>query len=207
MSFPNQPEGNVFINKTSKIVKKQKKKDGPCIEVAPGEDRELSLWWRKPNFDSDTFFWLHFDGSNGADQERMIKLTKVRYYGQRTTHVNSQWAEDPSYIFVAQQHLEKLRVERQISLTLDKGRLKPNSSNAIPFAETTSIFKDIPGTPNYWRKFRNELLARIEQLGPFHFFFTLSCNERKWMEVITSLLRNKGHTIRFEFEPNDGKFG
>ena len=70
-------------------------------------------------------------------------------------------------------------------------------------SETMSIFKDIPGIPTYWRKFRNELFASIEQLGPFHFFFTLSCAESRWREVMTSLLRNEKHTIHCEFEPTD----
>ena len=72
--------------------------------------------------------------------------------------------------------------------------------------ETLSIFKDIPGTPSYWRMFRNEIFARIEQLGPFHFFYTLSCAEMKWIEVLSSLLRNEGHKIDFHYEPKDGKF-
>ena len=142
----------------------------------------------------------------GVDDERIIPLRKYRYYGQRVTNVNAQWAEDPMYVFVAQQHLEKLRVEKQISLFLQKGKLKPDGTGAIPITEATSIFKDIPGTPNYWRKFRHELFARIEQLGPFHFFFTLSCAEKRWIEVITSLLRNQGHAIQFEYTPSDGKF-
>ena len=37
----------------------------------------------------------------------------------------------------------------------------------------------------------------MEQLGPFHFFFTLSCAEKKWLEVILSLLRLDGHSITY----------
>ena len=45
--------------------------------------------------------------------------------------------------------------------------------------DAIDVFKKIPGTPSYWKKVRNDLFARMEQLGQFHFFFTLSsagCN-------------------------------
>ena len=32
----------------------------------------------------------------------------------------------------------------------------------------------------------------MEQLGPFHFFFTLSAAEKKWPEVSTSILHSHG---------------
>ena len=54
------------------------------------------------------------------------------------------------------------------------------------------VYKRIPGTPAYWKLFRNEIFARMEQLGPFQFFFTLSSAEMHWPEVATSIL----HTIR-----------
>ena len=40
----------------------------------------------------------------------------------------------------------------------------------------------------------------MEQLGPFHFFFTLSCAEKIWDEVKTSLLQLNGHEITFVTE-------
>ena len=43
----------------------------------------------------------------------------------------------------------------------------------------------------------------MEQLGPFHFFFTLSCAEKKWLEVILSLLRLDGHSITY-FKSREG---
>ena len=50
------------------------------------------------------------------------------------------------------------------------------------------VFGKIPGSPQYWKNFRNELFARMEQLGPFHFFFTLSAAEMRWPEVTTAIL-------------------
>ena len=51
-----------------------------------------------------------------------------------------------------------------------------------------SVLKDIKNTPKYWQKARYELIARLENLGPFSFFFTLSCADLRWTENFSSLL-------------------
>ena len=60
------------------------------------------------------------------------------------------------------------------------------------------VFKKIPGTPAYWKVFRNEMFARMEQLGPFQFFFTLSSAEMHWPDVATSILHTIGRKIVYE---------
>ena len=47
--------------------------------------------------------------------------------------------------------------------------------------------------PKFWQAARNELLAMIEALGPFHCFFTLSSAEKRWYEVTVALLEKEGH--------------
>ena len=49
----------------------------------------------------------------------------------------------------------------------------------------------------YWQQRRYEVLARLEQLGPFHFFFTLSCADKRWSENFTSILNQEGCKISF----------
>ena len=44
----------------------------------------------------------------------------------------------------------------------------------------------------------------MEQLGHFHFFFTLSCAEMKWPEMIASILNNEDHRIIFKHDEWDG---
>ena len=47
----------------------------------------------------------------------------------------------------------------------------------------------------------------MEQLGPFHFFFTLSAAEKRWSEVTTSIASNMGKKITYEngWEEDDMK--
>ena len=40
--------------------------------------------------------------------------------------------------------------------------------------DVQTVFQRLRGTSQYWRVARNELLAKVKQLGPFQYFFTLS---------------------------------
>ena len=68
-----------------------------------------------------------------------------------------------------------------------------------------SIFKNILGTPSYWKAFRNDILAKMEQLGPFQIFFTLSCAEMRWPEILVAILKANGHKVEYLTNPWDGK--
>ena len=69
-----------------------------------------------------------------------------------------------------------------------------NSGNSMySLDDPYSVLDNSPGTPRYWQKKKYELIARLENLGPFTFCFTLSCADKRWNENFTSLLQ--GHTI------------
>ena len=40
-----------------------------------------------------------------------------------------------------------------------------------------------------------EFIAKLENLGPFTLFLTLSCGDRRWSENFTSVLELQGHTV------------
>ena len=73
-----------------------------------------------------------------------------------------------------------------------------------------SVFDNVPGTVRYWQQKRYEVLAKLEQLGPFQFFFTLSCADKRWDENFVSILRQKGLQIiykkRTDPQPTDAKY-
>ena len=76
------------------------------------------------------------------------------------------------------------------SINCQKGKTfkGPDGTKIMSCNDAFNVFSQIAGSPQYWKKYRNELFARIEQLGPFHFFFTLSSAEMKWPEVTTAIL-------------------
>ena len=53
-------------------------------------------------------------------------------------------------------------------------------------------------TPRYWRQRRDVLFAMLENLGPFTWFFTLSCADYRYEENFTSLLQD--HNITYILE-------
>ena len=58
-----------------------------------------------------------------------------------------------------------------------------------------SVFQKVPGTPKFWQTKRNNLLAMINALGPFQYFFTFSCAELRWTEIVACIFRMKGHKV------------
>ena len=44
------------------------------------------------------------------------------------------------------------------------------------------------------------MLAKLDTLGPFHFFFTLSCNDQQWDENFSSILRKLGMNIVYKID-------
>ena len=49
----------------------------------------------------------------------------------------------------------------------------------------------------YWSKKKLELFAKVENCGPFHMFFTLSCGDYRFNENFTSLLQDEKITFIF----------
>ena len=73
---------------------------------------------------------------------------------------------------------------------------KPNRGNGpVVLPDMYDVFKKVKGTPKYWQTARNELVAKVKQLGPFHIFYTFSCGEMRWPEVYLTLLREKKYEI------------
>ena len=161
---PQDPASTIIINETEKTLFKKLKrgKDAPVYEIAPGEGKRPEEWLRKPNFDIDAFPHLHPDGKYGLYYERPKKLTPAKYLPQRILHKSTVFAKDHDYLFMAQQYLERYALERQIDMSLLSGSLVNDDDKIkmVPTDDKFSIFQSIPGTPAYWKKFRNEVYAR-----------------------------------------------
>ena len=71
----------------------------------------------------------------------------------------------------------------------------------LPYA----VLDDIKQTPRYWKKAKFEIFSKLDNFGPFQFFFTLSCADLRWDENFAAILRAKGYTIKYQMEedPND----
>ena len=82
-------------------------------------------------------------------------------------------------------------------------RGKKQADGQYSLEDAYSVLENAPGTPRYWQKRRYELLAKIENIGPFQLFFTLSCAEKRWSENFTTFLQE--HKIEY-FLKSSGEF-
>ena len=143
------------------------------------------------DFDVKAFPCLHPTGKFGLNHERDIKITSQLYFAQRLLHKNQMFAKSIPYLFMAHQFVEREMLQKQINVSGYKGALGPDSK-VKQLTDPCSIFQKIKGSPKFWQMKRNELTAKVQQLGPFHVFFTLSCAEMRWAEVYLAVLRYMG---------------
>ena len=190
---------NFSVNTSNKPIRKIPKRNGDIVHIiAPGQRKKLSSWLAEEDHDVNAFPDLFPNGRCGLnDPERERKITPGQNYSQKTLNADPRFSQDTDFIFVAQQSLERHRFENQISISCQRG-VSVSGKEELKSNKAIDVFKDIPGTPSYWKKVRNDLFARMEQLGQFHFFFTLSCAEMKWPEATTSILHTLGHKISYE---------
>ena len=58
------------------------------------------------------------------------------------------------------------------------------------------FIEGIPNTLKYWQKCKFELIAKMDNFGPFSIFFTLSCADTRWEGNFVDILRDLGYIIR-----------
>ena len=60
-----------------------------------------------------------------------------------------------------------------------------------------TVLEGIKNTPKYWQKVQYDMIAKLENLGPFHIFFTLSCGDTRYDENFSSFLVENGYTMEY----------
>ena len=65
-----------------------------------------------------------------------------------------------------------------------------------------TTFDGIKNTPKYWQKVKYDMIAKLENLGPFHFFFTLSCGDTRYDENFSSFLVQNNYAVEYTTNPD-----
>ena len=78
-------------------------------------------------------------------------------------------------------------------------------SESYKLDDIFAVLDDIKSTPKYWKKAKMEMLSKIDNFGPFHWFYTLSCADMRWDENFSSILLEKGYRIIWTQEKADGE--
>ena len=204
--IPMDLEAQVVVNNSSKTIFKNIDEDGKSIAIAPGEGKIPTNYLREEHFDVKSFPKHHPSGKYGLNHPRKFKLTPQMFFNQRLMNVDERFAQDPIYVFMVASFLERLGIEKQINISGMKGvsTTQPNGEKAVKLKDAFDVFKKIKGTPKYWQVARNELIAKVKQLGPFHIFFTFSCGEMRWAEMYLNVFKRKGLKIDYPGEDWNG---
>ena len=178
----------------------------PEITVAPGEGQIPIDTLKDHDWDIKCFPHLHnFDGSNGLFQEREVKLTEQYYFIQRICNKEKRFSKCSPYVYAAVANLEKKRIQSNLSLCGTRGKAVSSDSTANKY-EINDAFRsleNVNNTPKFWQKKKYELLAKIDNLGPFHIFFTLSCADLRWNANFAAILLDIGYHIKYKVLDDD----
>ena len=76
---------------------------------------------REETWDIDGFPRHLCDGKFGLNYKRPKKINPQPYFSQRLTNVDKRFSKDADWVFIAQQYVERFALERQISISYQKG--------------------------------------------------------------------------------------
>ena len=160
------------------------------ISIAPGEGKIPTNILDETDWDVKTFPGLHPDGENSLHTERAVNLSIQDYFVQRLMNKDRRFAMNAAYVFSAAAYIERKQIHRNTGISYIRGKQKDNKNGSKTYTleDPYSVLDDIKNTPRYWQKTKYELIARLENLGAFNFFFSLSCADLRWPENFTALL-------------------
>ena len=162
------------------------------VSVAPGEGQMPTNILAEKDWDVKTFPHLFPNGKYGLHYSREQKLTNLQYFNQRLLNKDLRYSSSPCFVYAASTYIEKQQLERNINISYTRGtRRSTDEGNTIfNLEDSFAVLDKISNTPKYWQQAKNELIAKLENLGPFQFFFTLSCAEKRWLENMAVILKN-----------------
>ena len=139
------------------------------------------------------------DGTSGKDQDRKVRLTEQNFFIQKICNKERRFANSPAYMYAAIGYLEKKQLQRNINLANTRGKevINEMGEKAYMLDDGYRVLDDIKNTPRYWKKAKHEMIAKLDNLGPFHLFFTLGCADMRWDENFASILHEKGIEIKY----------
>ena len=102
-------------------------------------------------------------------------------------------------MYAAVAYIEKKQIKRNINLAGTRGKKVSNEQGGQTYEleDGYRVLEDIKMTPKYWKKAKYEMIARLDNLGPFQLFFTLSCADMRWDENFAAILLERGYEIDY----------
>ena len=163
---------NVHANDSSEIANIENE----GVSVAPGEGQMPTNILAEKDWDVKTFPHLFPNGKYGLYYSREQKLTNLQYFNHRLLNKDLRHSSSPCFVYPASTYIEKQQLERNINIsyTRDTRRSTDEGNTIFNLEDSFAVLDKINNTSKYWQQAKNELIAKLENLGPFQFFFTLS---------------------------------
>ena len=113
---------------------------------------------------------------NNMNRERKVRLSNLQYIEQRILNVNPRYANCLSWLYAAVGLIEMKQLTNNISISMQRGvkSTREDGKTEYKLESAFTVLENIKNTPRYWSKLKMILLAKLDNLGPFHFFFSLS---------------------------------
>ena len=149
-------------------VPRKRKKEDPCISVAPGEKGSFKSWPEK-FIEERSFPSIFWDGKNGyisTIEKSKSKIGFAAYCRHRLRNVDPRFRQDPFYIFFLFITKEKVEIKRSIQTFCRQARAIPGMSrdqvmevgieNLEKYNRYYSVFKNIRGTSMYFQEMKKK---------------------------------------------------
>ena len=116
------------------------------------------------------------DGKCGLHFQKEKKLSDQYYFIQRICNKNPTFAKSPAYVYAAVAHTELKQIQRNLNVSYSTGKeiSSKDGIKTLKLDDPFAVLDDIKQTPRYWKKAKYEMFAKLDNVGPFNFFFTLS---------------------------------
>ena len=165
------------------------------VVVAPGEGKVPTSLTKDEHWVVDAFPQLFPTGLFGLYHPRERKLTTQQYFCQRLQNIAKRFCSNTAFLFAALYCITRQRLESALGISYMRGKIVQGQLTNLE--DACCVFDNLPGSFRYWQKKRYEVIAKLEQLGPFQFFFTLSCADKRWDKNFVAILQQKGLTINY----------
>ena len=174
------------------------------FSFAPAEGKTPKNFLSQKDWDIKAWPSVHPDGNFGLHHKRKINLTDQKYFVHRIRNKDRRFEGNPGYVFAAASYIEKKKLQSNANISFCRGK-KTSTNDGMEYTldDPFTVFDNLKNTPKYWQKYKYEMIAKLENLGPFQWFFTLSCADRMWNENFSSLLEDiKDIKLEYEVLPN-----
>ena len=173
------------------------------FSFAPAEGNRPMNLLNETDWDIKSWPTLLPDGKCGLHHKRKVRLTDQNYFVQRILNQDARFSKSTGYVFAAAAYIEQKQLSSKANISFMRGKkTERNGIAEYELNDAFTVFEGVRNTPKYWKKVKYDMIAKLENIGPFHFFFTLSCGDTRWDENFSTFLVENGYTVEYEDNQN-----